>query len=184
MSSVHKSSYEEMERVLGEWLCHRHAEALRVLDVGSASVANQALTYRALMPAAWAYTGADMGRGRNVDIVMASQYALPGADWDVVISGQTLEHVRNPFRLVAEMARVLKPGGLLLVTAPWQWEIHRYPLDCFRILPDGMAALFEDARLQTMRTWTNKFDCWGVAMKPGPPAQLATEANENAEGKG
>jgi 2-polyprenyl-3-methyl-5-hydroxy-6-metoxy-1,4-benzoquinol methylase len=61
----------------------------------------------------------------------------------VVISGQCLEHVRNPFRLVAEMARMLKPAGWIFLTAPTSWELHRCPLDYWRILPDGMDALFQ-----------------------------------------
>ena len=99
---------------------------------------------------------------------MHGPYRIESEAWayDLVISGQCLEHVENPFRLVAEMARVLKPGGLMLLTAPWQHPIHRYPLDCWRILPDGMRALLADAGLKPLDTYTIENDCWGIGKKP------------------
>lgn len=42
----------------------------------------------------------------------------PAASYDTVISCETIEHVPNPRRAVAELARVLKPGGRLYLTTP------------------------------------------------------------------
>ncbi len=44
--------------------------------------------------------------------------AHPEASFDVAVSCETVEHVPDPARAVRELARVLKPGGLLLLTTP------------------------------------------------------------------
>jgi SAM-dependent methyltransferase len=44
--------------------------------------------------------------------------AHPDARFDVVVSCETIEHVPDPLRAVSELARVLAPGGWLLLTSP------------------------------------------------------------------
>jgi len=55
--------------------------------------------------------------------------ALPVDDesFDVVLCTEVLEHVPEPIAAVREMSRVLKPGGLLLVSAPLGSELHQEP---------------------------------------------------------
>ncbi|HWQ55858.1 MAG TPA: class I SAM-dependent methyltransferase [Bryobacteraceae bacterium] len=59
----------------------------------------------------------------------------------------TLEHVREPGCVLAEIARALEPGGLLLVVAPHEWEVHQAPHDYFRYTRHGLAYLLEKAGL-------------------------------------
>ena len=167
--AMHKSSWAEMRRLLrvhlgrAEW-----TKPLRVLDVGSMSVnKNFPHTYREHMAPAWAYRGCDIAPGKNVDFVMAAPYMIQerGDDYDAVISGQCLEHVQYPWLLVQEMARVCKAGGLLILTVPWNQQIHRYPLDCWRILPDGWRGLAAWAGLDVEQAYTNERDSWLVARK-------------------
>lgn len=164
---MHKSSFEEMSAVLGRYLDAN--SALQVLDVGSALAGDTwRRAYRELISPRWTYIGADISPGPNVDLVMLSPYQIQteGDSFDVVISGQCLEHVERPWVLVPEMARMLKPEGFLILTAPWQWTIHRYPLDCWRILPDGMKVLLRDAHLKVLDTYVIENDCWGIGQKP------------------
>jgi SAM-dependent methyltransferase len=115
-------------------------EVTTILDVGSMDVNG---TYKsAFTNPKWAYKGLDIEAGKNVDIVAASPYCYPTSDWDVVISGQTGEHVEDIYAWADELIRVVKPGGLLYVAIPAAWNEHRYPVDCWRILPDGMRWLF------------------------------------------
>lgn len=51
-------------------------------------------------------------------VMDAEALAFPDASFDVVCSFETIEHVRAPARAVAEAARVLRPGGVLVVSTP------------------------------------------------------------------
>jgi 2-polyprenyl-3-methyl-5-hydroxy-6-metoxy-1,4-benzoquinol methylase len=59
-------------------------------------------------------------RADNVTFAVGDiqQIAHPSASFDLVISCETIEHVPNPRRAVAELARVLAPGGWLVLTSP------------------------------------------------------------------
>jgi len=43
---------------------------------------------------------------------------FPDAGFDVVVAGELLEHLRDPKRLVAEIRRVLRPGGTFVASVP------------------------------------------------------------------
>src|SRR5262245_38225145 len=64
---------------------------------------------------------------------------------DTVVSFQVLEHLPDPQRGVAEMARVLKPGGHLILTAPHIWGLHEEPHDYFRFTKYGLRYLCESS---------------------------------------
>jgi len=75
--------------------------------------------------------------------------ALPFGDgaFDTVLSNQMLEHVRRPQKVMDEAARVLRPGGKLILTAPHIWGVHEVPHDYFRFTPFGLRHLAEEAGL-------------------------------------
>ena len=52
---------------------------------------------------------------------------VPDASFDVVLCTEVLEHVPEPVRALEEMARVLRPGGRLLITAPLCSGLHELP---------------------------------------------------------
>lgn len=137
---MHKEAYQEMSKALATV----KGKFLNVLDVGSLDVNG---SYRPLViERGWNYTGLDIRPGRNVDIVANDPFSYPMPDntYDLVISGSTMEHVTAVWRWVPELVRVLKPGGTLIIITHWQFVEHCYPLDCWRILPDGMRYLFDD----------------------------------------
>lgn len=118
-----------------------------VVDVGSRDVNG---CFRELF-ANHKYLGIDIEDGPNVDIVVP-EYEYPFEDDSVanIVSGSTLEHVRHPWRWIKEVARILKPGGRLCVIVPYAYEFHEHPVDCWRVYPDGLRALFEDFGLTTL----------------------------------
>jgi SAM-dependent methyltransferase len=63
--------------------------------------------------------------------------------FDIVVCTEVLEHVLNPFAAVAEIRRVLKPGGLLLATSPFNFRIHGPLPDCWRFTEYGWRALLD-----------------------------------------
>jgi SAM-dependent methyltransferase len=125
---------------------------LRIADVGSCDVSGN---YRNIFQRpGLAYVGLDVVAGPNVDIVLASENDwsnVPEGSFDVVISGQTLEHTRRPWLFAKSLARIVKAGGLLCVIAPYAWEYHACPIDCWRVYPEGMRAILEDAGLRIIQ---------------------------------
>ena len=66
---------------------------------------------------------------------------IPSGRFDIVVCTEVLEHVLNPFAAVAEIHRVLKPGGLLLASSPFNFRIHGPLPDCWRFTEHGWRAL-------------------------------------------
>jgi SAM-dependent methyltransferase len=73
---------------------------------------------------------------------------FPDESFDTVLNVQVLEHTPRPHRLVAEMARVLKRGGLLILSAPFQFRLHEQPHDYFRYTSHGLRHLLEEVGLE------------------------------------
>jgi len=71
-----------------------------------------------------------------------------------VISGQAFEHIQYFWITMLEIARVLKPGGICCILAPSSGPEHRYPLDCWRFYPDGMASLAHFAQMEVLESTT------------------------------
>jgi SAM-dependent methyltransferase len=98
------------------------------------------------------YTGLDLGIGdagwdySNLDAI-GDLAALPFADgtFDAALNVVTLEHVREPARVLCELGRVLKPGGSLLLIAPHEWEEHQQPHDFYRYTRYGLEHLLRQA---------------------------------------
>lgn len=78
---------------------------------------------------------------------LADLHALPFRDecFDASVSIVTLEHVREPGRVLGELARTLKRGSPLLLVVPQDWEVHQAPHDYFRFTRYGIRYLLENA---------------------------------------
>ena len=70
-------------------------------------------------------------------------FPIDSCSIDGVICTQVLEHVPNPGHLISEIERVLKPGGRLLLTAPFVWQEHEKPYDFTRFSSYGLRHLLE-----------------------------------------
>jgi SAM-dependent methyltransferase len=164
---MHENSQRLMKTILAPYYAGRYAMPLTVVDYGSMEHPAGPGTYRSVMPPGWLYTGCHLEAGPNVDLVMIDEYdtGLDPDSVDIVISGQCLEHVRNPFNAVAEMARILKPQGLMVLIAPFAWEVHRYPVDCWRFCPDGMISLMEASGVQASVAEISERDCYAIGVK-------------------
>lgn len=168
------------------YLADAKDKPLRILDLGSAAIAGH-VTYRDLF-AAWDYVGLDAEAGVNVDLVLGDPYhwsEVADASADVVVSGQTFEHIEWPWLTIMEVARVLKPNGLAAITAPSSGHVHRYPRDSWRYYPDAFPAL---ARYAGLAVIENEVDfsyafreCafWGdaftILQKPAQSADTARD---------
>ena len=60
---------------------------------------------------------------------------------DSLLSTQVLEHVANPFEAFQEAGRVLRSGGVLLLSVPHLSRLHELPNDYFRFTEYGLRYL-------------------------------------------
>jgi hypothetical protein len=71
---------------------------------------------------------------------------------------------------MTNMARVLKRGGFLILIVPSAGAVHRYPVDCYRFLPDSLTALASWSGLELVgKRWADEGkwrDLGGVFRKP------------------
>lgn len=148
---MHDASFQMLKyftaRYAMPWF-RKEQRRLTVADVGAYDVNG---TFRDLFaPECFTYTGLDVQTGPNVDRVV-EHYNFGQELFDIVISGNTVEHVEDMYRWKEEFVRICKPGGLVCITAPHSFPEHKYPIDCWRIFPDGMKWLFRDLELLDCR---------------------------------
>jgi SAM-dependent methyltransferase len=88
------------------------------------------------------YIGCDMRPGLGVDRVEdVSALQLDDATAGTVLCIETFEHVFEVRRAFDEVYRVLRPGGLFVVTSPLNFRIHGYPDDYWRMTPNCLRRL-------------------------------------------
>ena len=80
----------------------------------------------------------------------ALRLPIKTASIDTVLSNQVLEHVREPWVMIEEIARTLKPGGILILSAPHIWGLHNIPDDYYRFTGYGLKYLMERAGLNVV----------------------------------
>lgn len=82
-------------------------------------------------------------RGMQVDIVGDAHHLtmVPDASFDIVLCSEVLEHLHTPWEAINEFHRVLKPGGLLLITTRFIFPLHSSPDDYFRFTKYGLKRL-------------------------------------------
>jgi uncharacterized protein YbaR (Trm112 family) len=102
----------------------------------------------------------------NVDLV-GDAHNIPLLDdsVDSIICNAVLEHVGNAERVVAEMIRVLRPGGILYAEMPFIFFFHGYPSDFRRFTREGVRQLF--GQLENLE----------IGIAAGPMSALLISAN-------
>lgn len=126
----------------------------RLIDIGCGNSPFRHL----LDPARTQYQGIDVEVAasfgyKNPDTVYYDGKVIPFPDdsFDAVLCTEVLEHVPEAGPFVREMHRVLKPGGLALVTLPWSARFHYQPHDYHRYTPSSLQLIFASFRECTIR---------------------------------
>ena len=121
---------------------------------------------------------------------------FPDASFDTVLNVQVLEHTTTPQALMGEMARVLRPGGTLILNAPFCFRLHEEPHDYFRYTPHGLRDMCERAGLEVTDVraqgslWSvlghklNSFLAFQVAELGGVTQALGKLGHESAATRG
>jgi SAM-dependent methyltransferase len=83
---------------------------------------------------------------READLIgSADSLPVEAEAFHAVLLTQVLEHVSEPAAVLAEVRRVLMPGGTLFMTAPLTWELHEMPYDFYRYTSEGLRHLLDGA---------------------------------------
>jgi len=138
-------------RLLFEKYAREHFRSgLRVLEIGPDGFPS---TFRSLVvDPSVTWDTLDLYQGARLTYSAASEYAfpIPSDTYDIVLSGQVIEHVRKIWVWIKEVTRVCKPGGVVVTINPVSWPYHEAPVDCWRAFPEGMRALYDDAALDVI----------------------------------
>ena len=160
---MHKSAYEDAQKFVSKYLKDRY---LTIADIGSYDVNG---TLRPIFDnPKWKYVGYDIEIGPNVDFLLSSHYdwsEIKSNSFDVVVSTQVLEHVKHPWRWIKEVYRICKPNGIIYVCTPNSIGYHAFPIDCWRVWPEGMNALFEEAGVIPLDVYAINGDTTGIGSK-------------------
>ena len=157
------------------WLKRHCADVTgAVLSIGSGSDQDgEGATYREYFKKAAAYTTSELSADYGCDLVLdvQSMPEVKSCSFDAVFCSGVLEHVPRPRAALREIARVLKPGGALLLGLPFRQPLHMPPNDYWRFTEYGIRELlsegFQISVLDSMDAGDAKFPAayWCKAVK-------------------
>lgn len=128
-----------MSAVIGGHIAEVVQAGDQVLDFGCGD-----MPYRLLIEERLAhYSGADFGDHANVEIGADGKLPVGDATFDVILSIQVLEHVRDLDTYFNEISRILRPGGRLILSTHGSWLYHPHPEDHWRWTRTGLQLVIE-----------------------------------------
>lgn len=145
---MHPASMAHMRKLRRDHLGYL-ARGARICDDGGLHNLPEKTYLRVFEDLSPDYHVCDIVAHPSVQHVKPDPFTLPFHDqhFDLVVSGQMLEHCQNPFRSVAEMKRVLKVGCCLAIIVPSTGPRHdaqdgwRFMDDAFRFIAEEVGGL-------------------------------------------
>lgn len=120
-------------------LLSKYASNGRTLDIGAKNKYNQKFFSNILT--------LNIEQSNGVDVIGSAEdmkEIFPDESFDTVLCLSVLEHVKDPREAVNEIRRVLKKGGLAIISAPFIMTLHDTPADYWRFTKYGLAELFKE----------------------------------------
>jgi SAM-dependent methyltransferase len=158
-----------------------------IVEVGSFQVPGQE-EYADLRPLFLGreFIGCDMRTGPGVDrIENVHEMTFDDASVGTLLMLDTLEHVANCHRAMAEAHRVLKPGGLVTIVSVMDFAVHLHPSDYWRFTPQAFELLLEPFSPRWVFMQGNPFcphTVIGFGVKDAPGARPPTGLRALIEG--
>lgn len=112
----------------------------KILDMGGGENAK----YLTLLPPGLSLESVNIDPDIRPTYLVQPGHPLPLADnsYDAVICLNTLEHIYDSPAVLAELFRVVRPGGAVHVMVPFMFRIHGHPDDYFRATPSWWRETF------------------------------------------
>jgi len=135
-----KNLYTWLEKKIFS-LCH--SGEMKVLNVGASGAIPDLLKKIDTFD----FVSLDINPDKNPDIVCDvcdMKAVISDSTYDVIVMMEVLEHIPDPSLALAEIRRILKPGGVLLGSTPFLFPIHDAPHDYYRYTSYGLNHLLRD----------------------------------------
>lgn len=130
-------------------------EGKRVLEVGSKYINGSIRPFIERFMKPKEYIGVDIEPGRFVDVILPAERLVEyfgEESFDVVISTELLEHVRDWRLVVDNMKKVLKRGGYIYITTRSRgFPYHGYPYDFWSYELEDMVKIFSDFKIVCLK---------------------------------
>jgi SAM-dependent methyltransferase len=78
---------------------------------------------------------------------------LEDSSFDCTIATEVLEHCPDPRIPVAEIHRILRPGGCFFFTVPFLWPLHEVPFDEYRYTPFALKRILSSIGFENVDVW-------------------------------
>jgi SAM-dependent methyltransferase len=126
----------------------KHWRGARILDYGCGEKPYLPL----LESITSAYIGADLRENPHADVLVADtgEVDLPEGSFDGVLSTQVLEHVPSPDQYLLECVRLLRCGGVLILSTHGYWRYHPHPTDFWRWTSEGLQKIVSASGLEIL----------------------------------
>jgi SAM-dependent methyltransferase len=86
------------------------------------------------------------------DICRKNDHLIADNSYDYVLCTEVLEHTLQPFDAIEEIRRILKPGGMLFLTVPFNFRIHGPLPDCWRFTEHGLRAILSSFKINELKS--------------------------------
>jgi SAM-dependent methyltransferase len=93
----------------------------------------------------------DKPYGKSTYVGDLGAIPVEGERFDAILFNQVMEHLPDPRKVLVELKRVLKSGGMMICTAPLFYEEHEKPYDFYRYTQFGWHHLMREAGLEVVR---------------------------------
>ena len=137
--------------ILNSWLQKWHDQVRGiVLDVGGEKGSKDGFQFaEGAGISRRLYLNIDGAKGPDI-VADGTRIPVASATMDTVICLETLEHVLDPCAVLDDLSRVLRSGGVLLLSVPFLFRLHGVPQDFWRFTEYQVIRMVERSGLQTL----------------------------------
>jgi SAM-dependent methyltransferase len=94
----------------------------------------------------------ESGADYIMDLCVNNSDIVGNEKFDLIICTEVLEHVNNPFSVVNELRRILKTGGVIAISTPFNFRIHGPLPDNWRFTIHGLKVLFNEFEIVSINS--------------------------------
>jgi SAM-dependent methyltransferase len=118
-----------------------------VLEVGSCNVCGNSKNF--IINQGKKFVGIDIINGHDVDFLcditdeIDKINTILNQKFELIIAMNVLEHIFDPVKAIKNMNNLLNDNGYIIIAVPLIWDLHAYPYDYYRLLPDFFRKIAE-----------------------------------------